>query len=172
MSEPFRVAYVDPPWQFGDQLPGTARGADKHYATMTLNELYDTPLPPMLPDSVLFLWRVAAMQRGALDLAGRWGYTVKSEIVWVKRTVNGNRWFGMGRYVRMEHEVCLIAVRGRPQVKAKNVRSTFEAVNHRHSEKPEEMYSIIESLYDGPYVELFARDALPRAGWTHYGDQT
>ena len=37
-----------------------------------------------------------------------------------------------------------------------------------HSQKPDEFYEIIERLYDGPYLELFAR--RPRAGWTSFGN--
>jgi hypothetical protein len=38
-----------------------------------------------------------------------------------------------------------------------------------HSQKPDEFYRIIERLYDGPYLELFARRA--RAGWTSFGNE-
>ena len=33
-----------------------------------------------------------------------------------------------------------------------------------HSVKPDEVYRRIERLYNGPYLELFARK--PRKGWT------
>ncbi len=172
LIQPARVLYADPPWRFGDKLPGPGRGAAKHYATMTAAEIWQYPLPPVADDAVLFLWRVAAMQYEAICVAEKWGFLVKSEIVWAKQTPTGKRWFGMGRSVRMEHEVCLIATRGRPQRKSASVRSILEAVNHGHSQKPHEMYEIIESLYDGPYVELFARDVTsPRPRWTYKGDQ-
>ena len=51
----------------------------------------------------------------------------------------------------------------------KNIRSTFEAAVGQHSEKPAIFYDIVESLRDGPFVELFA--PRPRAGWTSLGDQ-
>jgi N6-adenosine-specific RNA methylase IME4 len=38
-----------------------------------------------------------------------------------------------------------------------------------HSQKPEEYARIIEKLYDGPYLELFAR--RKRDGWTTWGNQ-
>jgi len=38
-----------------------------------------------------------------------------------------------------------------------------------HSEKPSEVYSRIERLYPGPYLELFARK--PRDGWTTWGNE-
>jgi N6-adenosine-specific RNA methylase IME4 len=171
LIEPARVIYADPPWAFGDKLPGKSRGAAKNYRTLSTVDLMAYPLPPIATDAVLFLWRVAAMQADAVDVAEWWGFTVKSEIVWVKQTVTGKPWFGMGRQVRMAHEVCLIATRGKPQRKSRSVRSTLEAINHGHSQKPHEMYDTIERLYGGPYVELFARDTSPRPGWTFKGDQ-
>lgn len=94
---------------------------------MTLQQICDFKLPEMAPDSRLFLWRVASMQPEALQVAEAWGYTIKSEVIWKKVTVRGNRHFGMGRQVRMEHEVCLIGTRGRPERLSASVRSIFEA---------------------------------------------
>jgi N6-adenosine-specific RNA methylase IME4 len=75
----------------------------------------------------------------------------------------------MGRTVRAEHETCLIGVRGKPETLDKSVRSTFEAVVGRHSEKPEEFYTIVETLRAGPYAELFSRKT--REGWTCLGNE-
>jgi N6-adenosine-specific RNA methylase IME4 len=134
---------------------------------MTVEEICKFPLPPMEPDAHLFLWRCASMQREALDVIDAWGFRLKSEIVWLKKTSSGKRWFGMGRTVRAEHETCLIATRGRPQVLSRSVRSVFEAPVGRHSAKPAEFFSIVEQLCSGPYVELFARQQRP--GWTALG---
>lgn len=171
---PFRVLVADPPWKFGDKLPGKTRGAERNYTCMTAVDICRFPLPPLADDCVLFMWRVAAMQQDALDVIRMWGFNPpQREIVWLKKTVNGNRWFGMGRVVRAEHEICLIATRGRPKIKNHSTRSTFvtglSAVVERHSQKPEGFYEIVESLYDGPYCELFARRQRP--GWTCLGDQ-
>lgn len=173
----FNVLCADPPWPFKDKLPGKNRGAARNYTLMTVEEICRYPLPPLADSCVLFLWRVAAMQQAALDVVRMWGFDPpQREIVWLKKTVNGNRFFGMGRVVRAEHEVCLIATRGRPQVLNHSTRSTFitdfeglSAVVGRHSAKPERFYSIVEGLYAGPYVELFARQQRP--GWTCLGDE-
>jgi N6-adenosine-specific RNA methylase IME4 len=165
----FRVVLADPPWMFCDHLPGRGRGAVKHYRCLSLAELCAFPLPPLEDDCTLFLWRVASMQQEALDVMAAWGFTLKTEIVWLKRTCKGRRWFGMGRTVRAEHEVCLVGTRGRPVTRFKNIRSTFDAVAGKHSEKPASFYAIVESLRDGPYVELFARRRHP--GWMSLGDQ-
>lgn len=120
------------------------------------------------------------MQEEALRVVRAWGFVPKAEIVWLKKTVNGNRHFGMGRQVRMEHEVCLIATRGTPMVQSNSVRSTFTTDEEwegsvfaarvgRHSEKPEAFYDIVEQLVYGPYCELFARRQRP--GWTCMGNE-
>lgn len=172
-----RVLVADPPWPFEDKLPGETRGAERNYSLLSIDALKAFPLPPLADDCALFLWRVASQQQEALDVVHAWGFApVKSELVWLKKTKTGKRWFGMGRVVRAEHEVCLIARRGNPAVLNHSVRSTFvtevdglSATVGRHSEKPEEFYRIVELLYDGPYAELFAR--RQRLGWTCLGNE-
>lgn len=163
------VLVADPPWRFNDRLPGPKRGAEKHYATMSIEELVEFPLPKLEKNSVLFMWRVASLVPEAYRLVDAWGFTAKSELVWKKTTKKGKRHFGMGHYVRMEHESCIIATRGSALPKIQNVRSVFEAPVGAHSAKPDAFYELVEQLYDGPYFELFAR--RPRVGWTCFGDE-
>lgn len=170
MSGGARVLLADPPWKFGDALPGKGRGAAKHYACMTAAELARMPLPPIADDCLLMLWRVAAMQTEALAVMEAWGFELKSELVWRKLTKTGKHWFGMGRYVRAAHETCLLGVRGRVRVADRAVRSVFDAPVLEHSRKPDAIYGIAERLVPGgPYVELFARHAYP--GWFQYGNE-
>jgi N6-adenosine-specific RNA methylase IME4 len=164
-----RVLVADPPWAFGDRLPGGGRGAAKHYQCMDVEALKSFPLPAMADDSVLLLWRVAAMQREALDVLEAWGFTLKTEIVWRKLTKHGKPHFGMGHYVRAGHETCLLGIRGRWKPRVRNVRSVFEAPVGKHSEKPAAFYDLVEELADGPYVELFARRRRP--GWECLGNE-
>ncbi len=134
----------------------------------------------------------------AYDVARAWGFKPKSELVWQKTrtcaacsgvgytmatTHNARVWcdkcsghgkkmhFGMGRYVRMSHEICLICTRGKPQFPDDNSRrSIFTAPVGEHSQKPDRFYDIVESMYvDGPYTELFARKV--REGWQQHGNQ-
>ena len=162
-----RVIVADPPWKFGDALPGATRGAARNYEVMTVDEI-ERCLPSLgvepADDAVLFLWRVASMQEEALRVARAWGFTVKSEVVWEKLTPNGLPHFGMGRFVRASHEACLIAERGRCKPAVRNVRSRFAAKTPSykgravHSAKPEEFFDLVRAMYpEGPRVELFAR---------------
>lgn len=164
-----RVLVADPPWSFSDALPGATRGASKQYPCMTVEDICTFSLPPLANNCVLFLWRVASMQREAIDVVSAWGFTVKSELVWAKQTKNGKPHFGMGRYVRASHEACLIATRGKNPPKVRNQRSVFYAPVGRHSAKPDEFYDIVNRMYDGPFVELFARTR--RDGWEQFGNQ-
>jgi N6-adenosine-specific RNA methylase IME4 len=170
----FRVLVADPPWRYSD--PIGKRGASANYRTMSTEEICRFPLPPLHDDCVLFLWRVAVLQSAALDVVRMWGFTLKTEICWLKKTASGQRWFGLGRITRAEHEVCLVATRGRPQVLNHSIRSTFttdceglSAQVGRHSQKPDIFYTIVESLFSGPRAELFARKHRP--GWECFGDE-
>lgn len=140
----------------------------------------------------MFFWRVSAMPQEALDVVAAWGFTAKSELVWVKTTgpvgselggyVAGKKTkavipaatpsFGMGRYSRLGHEVCIIATRGRglDLVKRHDIRSVFYAPVGEHSAKPEEFFRIVEAMTEGPILELFAR--AERGGRYHcVGDE-
>jgi len=184
--EPARVVVADPAWLFGDALPGETRGASRVYDCMRTYAICSlTPDcghtimgQPIADDAILFLWRVAALQQDALVVARAWNFEVKTDLVWLKKTTDGLRWFGMGRTLRAEHEICLVCTRGRPSLKSHSIRSTFvtdldvaglSARVGRHSEKPDEFYEIVDSLSDGPYLELFARKT--RAGWRSVGNE-
>jgi N6-adenosine-specific RNA methylase IME4 len=171
MSVPL-VVVIDPPWLFSDKLPGPSRGAERNYACMRPGEvarlLGDTIAHE--PHVVAFCWRVAAMQREALSLLNDCDLTIKTELVWEKLTKTGKPWFGLGRYVRASHEVCLIATRGRAFPEVRNVRSRFAAPVREHSRKPDQFYAIVEAMYpNSRKIELFARQR--RVGWESHGDQ-
>lgn len=174
---PFNVLCADPPWLFGDSLPGKTRGAEKQYPCMAAADICAMALPPLADDCVLFLWRVASMQQEALDVVRAWGFVLKTEIVWQKLTKNGLHHFGMGRTVRASHETCLVAHRGRPQILSRSIRSTFSAPipcgsdgKYIHSAKPEVFYTnIVQRLVAGPYVEMFSRRT--RDGWVTLGNE-
>ena len=165
----YQTIVADPPWRFNDKLPGSGRGADKHYETMTIEAICDYQLPEIADDSRLFLWTVAAMGEEGYSTMRAWGFRPVSELIWYKETKNGKAWFGMGRTVRAAHERCIIGVRGKPPVLSHSIRSVFMAEAGRHSEKPEAFYQLVEELSPGPYLELFGR--RHRQGWTVLGSE-
>lgn len=64
---------------------------------------------------------------------------------------------GVGFYFRNVTELCLFGVRGKnartfkPARKLPNIICTRK---RRHSQKPDELYEIIEACSPGPYLEL------------------
>ena len=70
---------------------------------------------------------------------------------------------GMGFWTRANPEICLLATRGKPVRKAKDVRRLIVERRREHSRKPDCVRERIERLVDGPHVELFARDS--KLGW-------
>lgn len=175
-TEMFHTLVADPPWSFGDKLPGPKRGAVKHYSTMSLEQiecsLYNAQeqLGQWVSSNArLFLWRPASMQQEAIRIMEDWGFNPKAELIWVKLTKSGLPWFGMGHQVRNSHETCLIGTRGRPERLSASVRSVFSAKVGKHSEKPSEFYNVVRELSPGPYLELFAR--RNQEGWTCLGDE-
>jgi N6-adenosine-specific RNA methylase IME4 len=171
VTKRFSVVVADPPWRFGDSLPGGTRGASKRYRTMTAAEIAAFELPPIADDALLFMWRVSAMVEEAYRVVRAWGFVPKSEIVWSKLTARGRPHFGMGRYVRLGHESCIVAAQGRALslIRSRSVRSVLHAPAGEHSEKPDAFFALVEELADGPYLELFGR--RPREGWTVFGDE-
>lgn len=170
-SKKFRTLVSDPPWLFGDNLPGGGRGAGKHYPCMTTSELARFPLPDLDDDCFLFMWRPATHSEEANMIARIWGFNKPAgEIIWRKMTKDGSRTkMGMGRTVRNVHETCAIYKKGRPQVLSKSIRSVFDAPVGRHSEKPDAFYELIDWLAPGPKVELFARRQW--MDWTCLGNE-
>lgn len=171
----FSLIAADPPWCPRDSLPGRTRGAAKNYTVMPTADICRLALPPIAKNAVLLMWRLASMPQDALDVVKAWGFTPKTEIVWVKLTKKGGELgsaklhFGMGHQVRASHEVCIVATRGRVSPLNHSTRSVFFAPVGAHSEKPDAFYELAEQLYAGPRLELFAR--RPRQNWTTIGDE-
>jgi N6-adenosine-specific RNA methylase IME4 len=78
---------------------------------------------------------------------------------------------GLGQYMRHAHEWLLLGTRGDAMVPepADRMPSVIFAPRTRHSEKPQEAYTLIERASPGPRLEIFARE--PRDGWTVWGNE-
>lgn len=165
---PFGCILADPPWSFRtysgkDVAPSRA---EQPYPVMSLADLKALPVGDVAArDAILFMWTVSHLQDEATDLARSWGFAPKSvAFVWDKGRI------GMGYWTRQEVEICKLYTRGKPRRKSKGVRQLIRAPRREHSRKPDGQYDRIERLVDGPYLEMFARQAWP--GWTAWGAET
>jgi N6-adenosine-specific RNA methylase IME4 len=168
----YAAILADPPWQWqARSAAGEGRSAARHYRTMDLGRLAALPVDALARQHcALFLWVVDPMLPRGLELLERWGFRFATvAFTWVKRSSSGRPAFGAGYWTRANPEMCLLGTRGHPRRRSAGVPQLLEAPVREHSRKPDEIAERIETLVDGPYLELFAR--APRPGWASWGDQ-
>jgi N6-adenosine-specific RNA methylase IME4 len=162
----YQVILCDPPWKF-EFVTSARRSIENQYPLMTLEEICAVPVQSIAaPDCILFLWAPAAKMEEAFQVISSWGFSYRTNAVWVKDRL------GMGQYFRQQHELLLVATKGeipRPDDEARPP-SVIEAPRKRHSEKPEVVYEIIERMCPRlNRVELFARSK--RQAWDSWGNE-
>jgi N6-adenosine-specific RNA methylase IME4 len=169
----FSAIYADPAWTFRVYSEkGKARSAERHYQTMSLQEIKDLPVAQLAADDcVLFLWCVCPQLHEAMEVIAAWGFEYKTVAFnWIKTAKTSTRLhWGMGYWTRANSELCLLASKGSPKRRNKDVHQVIISPVQQHSRKPEETRTRIESLVDGPYLELFARES--KDGWHAWGNQ-
>lgn len=163
----YRVIYADPPWKYNDDLIESYGAAEKHYPTMSIDELCALPIKDVADDSaVLFLWVTSPFLEVSFKVIHSWGFNYKTSFIWDKVKHN------MGHYNSVRHEMLLICTRGSCIPDDKKLFDSVQTIERsdKHSEKPEEFREIIETLYKhGNKLELFARKKTE--GWEVYGNE-
>jgi N6-adenosine-specific RNA methylase IME4 len=152
----FNVIYADPPWEFSNEFirRGNGQTADAHYETQKTIDICTLPVSNVChEETILLLWAPNAlmMQDGQMVLDA-WGFKYKTNIVWIKP-----RGPSMGWWVQNRHEICLIGVNKGSSPPLHKPESVIFEGTVKHSQKPDEMYEIIQATWEPPYLELFAR---------------
>lgn len=163
----YRLLYADPPWRY-EHVVSESRAIENQYPTMSLDELCALRVPAA-PDAVLYLWATSPKLAEAIRVIDAWGFSYRTCAVWDKQRL------GMGYYFRQQHELLLVAAVGNAPVPEPGNRpaSIIQTPRGKHSEKPEVVYTLLESMYPGfterDRIELFARGA--RQGWTSWSNE-
>ncbi|CAL8466416.1 g5952 [Coccomyxa elongata] len=168
----FDVIMMDPPWQLATANP--TRGVALGYSQLTDRDIEDLPIPQLQTDGFLFVWVINAKYKFTLDLFERWGYTLVDEIVWVKMTVNRRLAKSHGYYLQHAKEVCLVGKKGKdpPGLKGCVGSDVIYAERRGQSQKPEEIYQLIEELVPGGrYLEIFGRKNNLHNYWVTIGNE-
>lgn len=172
----YGVIYADPPWSFRNwSAKGTGRNAVSHYDCLDADKLARLPVGDLAAsDCALFLWAVDPLLHRAMDLIRAWGFEFKTVgFYWVKLNAKARHeadyFTGLGYWTRANPEQCLMATRGKPMRRAKDVRRLVVEGRREHSRKPDCVRERIERLVAGPYFELFARET--KLGWDCWGNQ-
>jgi N6-adenosine-specific RNA methylase IME4 len=159
----YEVVAMDPPWAYGREYdPETSRVAAP-YPEMTQAQLLDLT-PPFAQDCALFLWTTHAFIFDAKELLDKWGFQYKATIVWDKERL------GMGQWLRMQCEFCLIGIKGARNWTNTTWADVIREPRREHSRKPEKFYEMVESITTGRRLEFFSREQ--RKGWATYGNDT
>jgi N6-adenosine-specific RNA methylase IME4 len=164
----YRAIVADPAWTF---VAGT-KGRPQHYARMTDTQIRRMPVDELAhPDGCwLFLWTTSPRLHLTFDVARCWGFKYSARaFLWVK-TKGAGLHTGMGYTTRKNAEDCLLFKTGTPKRAAKDVHEIIMAPAREHSRKPDESFARIERFCEGPYLELFAREARPN--WANWGNET
>jgi len=162
----YNVLYADPPWRydFGFDIHGAA---DRHYHTMTIEELCELPIADLSEDNaVLFMWVTSPKLFDAKKVIDAWGFDYKTSFIWdkVKHV--------MGHYNSVRHEILLVCVRGSFPKQNNTLHDSVISIERtdEHSEKPEYFRKLIEEMYpNSKKIELFARKKSE--GWDAWGNE-
>jgi N6-adenosine-specific RNA methylase IME4 len=172
MSKIYSTIMADPPWY---QRGGgkSKRGADRHYDILKEHEI-KAVMSKMLQGKVaenahMYMWVANNHLAEGLRILEHLEFRYITKLVWAMPS------FGVGRYFRGQHEICLFATRGRGfsvRSEANNVSTLIGGSMikpTKHSAKPQEIYDLVESRSKGSYLELFARNSRP--GWDCLGNE-
>jgi N6-adenosine-specific RNA methylase IME4 len=182
----YQAMLVDVPWKYLTwSKKGRGRSADRHYPTMTIDEIKALPVRDLVAKNcVMFFWVIDSHVLLAHEIIEAWGFKYKTVgLYWAKTNKDGSFFMGSGFWTRAnpEHafecylgeesevERCFLNTVGKPKRTNKDVRRLIVSRRRDHSQKPDETHERIERLVDGPYLELFARRW--RDGWSCWGDE-
>lgn len=181
-AQHYRNIYADPAWNFSCGKGEGSRHPDKHYRTMPIKEIRALPVRELAhPEGArLFCWATFPMLPHAIETVTKhWGFKYSTGRVWLK-TWRKNAvppWDeksfarGSGYEVIGNPEILIIAKIGKPQhLDPPKPFSLIFGPRREHSRKPDSVREEIAARFDGPYVELFARESLP--GWDVWGNET
>lgn len=160
----YSIIYADPPWRY-KFCKDNADKIEKHYPTLTLDEIKKLPIP-CKENSVLYLWATAPKLEEALEVMRAWGYTYKTNGIWDKESI------GMGFWFRGQHELLLVGTKGEfsPPPPTGRISSLHREKKTKHSKKPDFYRNYITNIFPNENkIELFARQCAD--GWDCWGDE-
>jgi len=174
----FRCIVVDPPWKYGKWGKGSDKcamagkpqnvAAPLPYPSMTVDEIKEMPVRECAAnDCDLYLWTTQKYLPDSFSVLAAWGFRYCQTLTWCKAPMGT----GQGGLFCPTTEFVVLGRNGSMPPGKTRVDSTWWQVKRPnvHSRKPEFFQDLIETVSDGPRLELFAR--RPRLGWTVWGNE-
>ena len=162
----YKTIVIDPPWAG----PGEARSLKGGpniiipYQTMTGIQIATLKIDEMADEGChLYIWVTTRSIGDAFLLMQLWGFRYAGMFIWQKPP-------GLGVWMRHDSEFLLHGVRPSAKQTLPAPPQTHRWPRpKRHSEKPAEAYSMIESLTEEPRIDIFARHKRP--GFEPWGNE-
>lgn len=181
------------------KMSDVKRSADSNYETLKLSDIKSLKINELAEDDAfLALWVPSAMLEDGLEILKLWGFKYKQNCIWVKTKseplanllkairrgdikyytniikafdLNETLNFKMGHFFRQTHEICLIGTRGKvsKDLLNRSQRSVHLYPAMKHSKKPEQLQDMLDIMFKGNKLELFARRDRPN--WICKGNE-
>lgn len=175
----YRCLVVDPPWnqrKTGRRSVRPNQGMFLDYKTMSCDQIKQLPIREWAAENAfIWLWATNSKDgleqtpilKAAFEILEYWGFSFYTMLTWDKKT--GPCPFGP---YQITSEYALFGYRGKFKVKKDalgKAKSVFQERTLFHSQKPNWLYEHIASNFDGPRLDVFARQRRP--GFDGWGDE-
>ncbi|MEY2882168.1 MAG: hypothetical protein RLZZ15_4548 [Verrucomicrobiota bacterium] len=177
----FSCVVADPPWdlqmgksrtmngavkrgKWNDPVQDNVGIADLQYPTMSIAEICALKVPAA-DDAHLYIWTINRYIEQTYAVARAWGFEPSTMLYWLKQPMG----LGLGGAFVPCVEPILFCRRGKLPWKNRCDRNWWGWPRGKHSQKPEEFQTVVESVSPGPYLEMFARRKRP--GWVSWGNE-
>ena len=181
LCKDFKCVVADPPWELQIGKTRTQNGAVEEgkwndpnqdnaeryalqYPQMTVEEICALNIPAA-DDSHLYIWTINRYIEQTYVVARAWGFEPSTMLYWLKQPMG----LGLGGAFVPCVEPILFCRRGSLPVKRRCDRNWWGWPRGKHSAKPEQFQTLVESVSPGPYLEMFARRKRP--GWHTWGNE-
>ncbi|MDV7340997.1 MT-A70 family methyltransferase [Terasakiella sp. A23] len=194
----WRVVISDFPWLFKNY---SGKNAVSHYDCMTIDEIiaFGKEIDGIFAtDCVHLMWVTWPLMMEWHKVITELGFEYSGlGWEWIKYNPETDKYaFGGGYGTRKNLEPCLLLTRGKPKLKktfnffgevevpegVRSVRDFIEwypadcirSKRREHSQKPPDQYERAETMFNGPYLDLFARpdpELAKRKGWSFFGNE-
>ena len=172
---------MDPPWRIkgGQKNDSQFMFANNRfcleYDTMSNDQIALLDIKVLSNKGFMFLWILGNQINMACEMLNKWGYDLIDLIIWVK-TKRGKVYLSHGYYLMHSYEICLVGYKcptgQHVEYFSKVSNNLIFAEVRGKSQKPEEIYEIIEMMMPGSKkLEIFARNNNLRQGWFSIGNQ-
>ena len=150
----------DPPWKYPSSYNPESRRVASPYPEMNIEEINNIELPSS-DDCILWFWTTHSFIFDAKAIMNSWGFDYKGMIVWDKDKM------GVGYWLRMQCEFCLLGIKGKPLWNVTDLRDIIKEPRREHSRKPDSFYKMINDNFIGRKLDYFSREK--REGWDSFG---